>query len=594
MYSPIRSAQCIWIGVTQINKFTLLQRHVPTEFIDIFSDIYSNSYVSVAVNDSWTDAIKVERGVLQGDPASPLLFNMCMNTFINTISQAHIQQLGVSWGTKSSKLVRSWLQYADDPAVTSTDIKSLQQLLNLFQTWCICSKFEIRVDKCIAFAMQKRDGVYKQYLPSLNINNTIILNVPIGGNFTYYTFDCDNNEIKKTISKKLNNMLQITDKLKIRPQDKIKIVTQYIHSQLSFHIKLYDFPLTWIENTLDAACFKYIRKWLELPISACLTEVFVLNRAKCGLGQNSFKSLAKKLKLIKRNAIRNSGSNDIREIWINTQNKSVNLDCLLISSKYIRAANKELAEQQSNEALRHLKSLSVQGAVINSIIDTVATRDISLWASILQQSSTIVYNFARKAIIQVLPTAANLVRWGRIQDPNCPLCNKLQTNKHVLSNCSAPVALERYKQRHDKVLNVIVSWIRSVASPVQTVYSDIPGDSKEVSDLFSGYRPDIAIVNSSSISTLELTVCHETNLVSSKQYKINKYKDLSNFTNVICNHKSISCFTIEVTSLGFISCINDFIKLNKLPAMPSAVKKNIIESVLNSSLNIYFNRNVAY
>ena len=204
-----------------------------------------------------------------------------------------------------------------------------------------------------------------------------------------------------------------------------------------------------------------------------------------------------------------------------------------------------------------------------------------------------VFNFARKALLQVLPTASNLVRWGRTQDPNCSLCKKQvpQTNKHVMSNYFAPPALSRYKERHDKVLTLIVSWLRSVASPDQKVYYDLDNNDLQVCDLFIGRRPDIAIVDSNSIKTWELTICHESNFVSSRQYKVNKYLDLNKYKSSICANKLLFNFTLEISTLGFISQTKEFLKCNNLPKLPVNVKKSIISSLLNSSLCIYYNRN---
>ena len=41
-------------------EFTLKFHHVPDEFVKIFKDIYSGSYISVAVGSEWTNPIKVE------------------------------------------------------------------------------------------------------------------------------------------------------------------------------------------------------------------------------------------------------------------------------------------------------------------------------------------------------------------------------------------------------------------------------------------------------------------------------------------------------------------------------------------------------
>ena len=51
-----------------------------------------------------------------------------------------------------------------------------------------------------------------------------------------------------------------------------------------------------------------------------------------------------------------------------------------------------------------------------------------------------------------IPTASNLHRWKRSYNSYCSLCNKgiRQTNKHVLSHCLPPSALNRYTKRHGR------------------------------------------------------------------------------------------------------------------------------------------------
>ena len=58
---------------------------------------------------------------------------------------------------------------------------------------------------------------------------------------------------------------------------------------------------------------------------------------------------------------------------------------------------------------------------------------IQAWAAALDSLPSHLFNFARKALLQVLPTAANLKRWNRVEDPSCPLCacGQSQTNKQT-------------------------------------------------------------------------------------------------------------------------------------------------------------------
>ena len=193
---------------------------------------------------------------------------------------------------------------------------------------------------------------------------------------------------------------------------------------------------------------------------------------------------------------------------------------------------------------------------------------------------------------QLRPIYCN--RWKKITDKQCVLCKRdiPQTNKHVLSNCPAPAALLRYTSRHNDVLQLLIIWLKSVISNSQEIFADINDDKiKSTCELFHTFRPDIAIVNHSSVVVFELTVCHETNLDNSKQYKLNKYRDLGNCGTPRIAGKTVACHSIEVSTLGFISSCVGFTEANKLPRLPMEVKQKIIRSVLNNSFKIYCSRN---
>ena len=80
------------------------------------------------------------------------------------------------------------------------------------------------------------------------------------------------------------------------------------------------------------------------------------------------------------------------------------------------------------------------------------------------------------------------------------------------------------------MLSLLIGWLKSVVAGTQIIYADLSeANVLPVTDLFNNYRPDIAIADSNSICTLELTVCHETNEVSSRDYKGDKYTNIANF-----------------------------------------------------------------
>ena len=78
---------------------------MPNEVLNMISDLYGNFTTRIAWKDYITNPIKVERGVLQGDCLSPLLFNLVFNSFIQTIKSDEFKQLSYRY-TKALAAIR--------------------------------------------------------------------------------------------------------------------------------------------------------------------------------------------------------------------------------------------------------------------------------------------------------------------------------------------------------------------------------------------------------------------------------------------------------------------------------------------------------
>ena len=88
-----------------------------------------------------------------------------------------------------------------------------------------------------------------------------------------------------------------------------------------------------------------------------------------------------------------------------------------------------------------------------------------------------------------------------------------------------------------------------------------------------------------------MAICHETNLVKSKNYKINKYNNIRDQLQSAYVNYDTHVFTLEISSLSFIGDFNDFRNYSKLPKLPKSIRTMVIKSVLNDSYNIYRMRN---
>jgi len=161
-----------------------------------------------------------------------------------------------------------------------------------------------------------------------------------------------------------------------------------------------------------------------------------------------------------------------------------------------------------------------------------------------------------------------------------------------LSNCSSTAALHRYTARHNEVLSILLLWLKAVLPSAATLFSDLPDSPYlQVRDLFLSFRPDIAVQLGPTIHILELTVCHETNLLKSHDYKKKKYAFLHQDLSTMGTGKLLTTSFLEVSVLGFLSDISDFVACLKIPPMTADVVHKIRKSVTDSSFQVYCNRN---
>ncbi|GFS24337.1 polyprotein [Elysia marginata] len=88
------------------------------------------------------------------------------------------------------------------------------------------------------------------------------------------------------------------------------------------------------------------------------------------------------------------------------------------------------------------------------------------WDSAIQRSLTwkdiwqmalLRISFLIRSVYDLLPSNANLVRWGKKDDLTCPLCHGRQTTEHVLSSCKVALLQGRYTWRHNRVLQELAS-----------------------------------------------------------------------------------------------------------------------------------------
>ena len=197
----------------------LCYHHIPDHIKILIKSLYTNFQTSIITSQFNTPFIHVGRGVLQGDFLSPLLFNLCFNTFVEHIKPDNYGQFGFP-STFLNPL--HWFQFADDAAVITGQESENQHLLNRFAIWCQWSDMIIRVDKCSTFGIKKALTKSIQYLPKLIINNSLLPAIEIGKYFCYlgryFDFEMSNNEHKSELMSNITKLLTDIDLKPLHPK----------------------------------------------------------------------------------------------------------------------------------------------------------------------------------------------------------------------------------------------------------------------------------------------------------------------------------------------------------------------------------------
>ena len=138
----------------------LRYHYIPDEMNCIVKIFYSDFRLSIIANDFHTKYIAVEKGVLQGDSFSPMIFNLITNTFIQCVKEEKFPNF--RYRTFKCFLPRNWFPFADD-AVAVTFLEGENQiLLNLFSKWCRWSEITIKCSTCHSFGICKKGTTSKQ------------------------------------------------------------------------------------------------------------------------------------------------------------------------------------------------------------------------------------------------------------------------------------------------------------------------------------------------------------------------------------------------------------------------------------------------
>ena len=210
------------------------------------------------------------------------------------------------------------------------------------------------------------------------MNNSLRPLIEIGKSFCYleryFDFEMFNNEYKSELMSNITKLLTDIDLKPLHPKNKIVLYSRYVLSKLSWHSTIADLSKTWISENLDPIVNQHIRKWLEIPISGTLSNVY-LHQNKFGLNIIPPSTKFVQCQSTIRNTLKSSTNQSIIHLWKSTHNHTSMQYDQYNSTKEVLKSFRQDQEDKLNNKLLH------QGSFFSSISKFSLSQVSRIWST---------------------------------------------------------------------------------------------------------------------------------------------------------------------------------------------------------------------
>jgi hypothetical protein len=138
----------------------------PQPFTTSIHNLFFSTNISLNINGHLARPFRQRRGLRQGDPLSPFLFNLAFEAFLCAVN-ADFGIEGITIRTKDG--ATKFFAYADDLAVFIRSWAEWEQLKRLFQQFGAISNARLNVDKTVVFPLGQQSPTLKQQFQAAGI-----------------------------------------------------------------------------------------------------------------------------------------------------------------------------------------------------------------------------------------------------------------------------------------------------------------------------------------------------------------------------------------------------------------------------------------
>ena len=522
--------------------------------------------------DGETTAILQWRGVKQGDPISPIIFNLLLEPVWRILRRRK-----TGYKMIKGKGTLPALGFADDMAINTSSKGKMEEAVRMLCSVLDWLYLKLVPSKCaLVKIMFKRSKMVEDDWTVLIDGQRVSIVSASGDELDtrYLGSWIDENPRSFTtlrnLVEKVEKRIEYLTVCALPLRFKIRALTEWVSSAANFVFMNERVDAVIIENLqrILNGCF---RSWFNLPHNASI-ELLTLPLANYGINLPNFERMYRKLQCMKYDYLKNTKDPQVKQIVKDSLEESRKLrgaDSAEFfgqdlgqstervksfwsvlhdtATKYGSFDQEEVAEAINKRILSHAATTDLQGELIRTW-NKVQSGSIPAYKKWMRRVSDCYLRFWVKASLQLLYTPTARMRAG-IGNGNC-FCGDTGTQLHILNNC-------RFRKfdmvkRHNRVQNVFQTFRPTDANEVIFVDKHIPphlygGDATVIKT-----KPDIFILNRflKTINIIEFAVPYDTNIEVRYAEKTEKYKPIIRALKATNHDYYVDFFPIIIGALG--------------------------------------------
>ena len=538
---------------------------VCSSFRRIVSDMYSDCFTKFKVKGGETGRIFMRSGVKQGDPMSPVLFNLVLDPLITKLEK---DGSGVSMGEKGSLCS---LAYADDSCLVSSSHEGMQHNIDIAAQYFQRTGLRLNVKKSVGYMLKPLGKSFTvndcpqwevcgEHLPWLSPDETTkYLGARIGPWSNAYPSI-------RHISSRLQKWCENISKAPLKPRQKMTILTKYALPRLTFELSHGGYGRAPLKE-LDCTVRFWVRRWLHLPDQVSRAFFYTANKDG-GLGLVCFADFIPAARM--RNIMCVLNSADPVTKGFGAKLLTRDLDNLSRRNRWCVPKGKRTHAEWRKSMRKEWAAQTTQGKGVNCYKNNKLVNNWLCGRSFLSEREFLA---ALQLRTNTLPTKEALCRGRRSLDVLCRRCRRAtETIGHISGHCFA-VKRERI-DRHNRVCSVLASAAVKAGFRVSVEPKIVDAQGKQ-------HQPDLILHDGVQCLIVDPTVVwdgHTRHLAKAWDGKITKYTPLIDRVARLYNTDVVTVLPFPVGARGTWYHKCDTV------AEALSLTKGDIRSILNKAL----------